>query len=91
MNNQGKVEVSLGDRSYSIYIGNNIVKNSNTQLKALFYKSKDTGRWWFSSSMDFDNEANYKEKIIACSYEDYLQTLAGDIPKRIYRILKAIT
>ena len=40
MNNQGKVEVSLGDRSYSIHIGNNIVKNSNSQLKALFDKSK---------------------------------------------------
>ena len=68
-----------------------IIPIKDSELQFIFYKSKDTGRWWFSSSMDFDDETNYKEKIIACSYDDYLQTLAGDIPTRIYRILKAIT
>jgi len=68
-----------------------IIPIKDSELQFIFYKSKDTGRWWFSSSMEFDDEANYKEKIIACSYEDYLQTLEGDIPKRIYRILKTIT
>ena len=68
-----------------------IIPIKDSELQFIFYKSKDTGRWWFSSSMEFHDEANYKEKIIACSYEDYLQTLEGDIPKRIYRILKTIT
>ena len=40
MNNQGRVEVSLGDRSYSIHIGRNIIENTYPQLKALFNKSK---------------------------------------------------
>ena len=62
------------------------VKNSNLQF--VFYKSKNTGRWWVSSSMDFDQETNYKDTVIPCSYEDYLNTISGDIPRRIYRILK---
>jgi arginase family enzyme len=62
------------------------VKNSNLQF--VFYKSKNTGRWWVSSCMEFDKETNYKESVLPCSYEDYLNTISGDIPKRIYRILK---
>ena len=62
------------------------VNESNLQF--VFYKSKTTGRWWVSSCMEFDDETNYKEKIIPCSYEDYLNAISGDIPKRIYRILK---
>ncbi|MAZ57945.1 MAG: arginase [Flavobacteriales bacterium] len=62
------------------------VKNSNLQF--VFYKSKNTGRWWVSSCMEFDKETNYKETVIPCSYEDYLNTISGDIPKRIYKILK---
>ena len=65
------------------------VKESNLQF--VFYKSKNTGRWWVSSCMEFDNETNYKERIIPCSYEDYLSTSLGDIPKRVYRILKGTT
>jgi len=61
------------------------VKDSNLQF--VFYKSKQTGRWWVSSSMDFDEDTNYREKIIPCSYEDYLSTIAGDIPKRVLRML----
>ena len=63
------------------------VKDSDLQF--IFYKSKQTGRWWVSSSMEFDQETNYREKIAPCSYEDYLSTISGDIPKRIFKILKA--
>tara|TARA_B100001250_G_C19778360_1_gene780667 strand:- start:101 stop:1273 length:1173 start_codon:yes stop_codon:yes gene_type:complete len=68
-----------------------IIPIKESDLQFIFYKSKDTGRWWFSSSMEFNAETNYRERLIACSYEDYLNTLSGDIPKRIYRILKTIT
>ena len=63
------------------------VKESNLQF--IFYKSKNTGRWWVSSCIEFDEESNYQEKIIPCSYQDYLNASAGDMPKRIYRILKS--
>ena len=68
-----------------------IIPIKDSDLQFIFYKSKDTGRWWFSSSMEFNEETNYRERLIACSYEDYLNTISGDIPKRIYRILKSIT
>jgi len=68
-----------------------IIPIKDSDLQFIFYKSKDTGRWWFSSSMEFNEETNYRERLIACSYEDYLNTISGDIPKRIYRILKTIT
>ena len=62
------------------------VKDSDLQF--VIYKSKNTGRWWVSSSMSFDEDTNYKEKISPCSYEDYLNTISGDIPPRVYSILK---
>jgi len=68
-----------------------IIPIKDSDLQFIFYKSKDTGRWWFSSSMEFNEETNYRERLIACSYEDYLNTISGDIPQRIYRILKTIT
>ena len=65
------------------------IKDSDLQF--IFYKSKLTGRWWVSSSMDFDNDTSYQEKIIPCSYDDYLNTLSGEIPSRILRILKSLS
>ena len=62
------------------------IKDSNLQF--IFYKSKNTGRWWVSSSMEFDKDTNYNERIFPCSYEDYLSANSGDIPNRIYRIIK---
>jgi len=61
----------------------------DSDLQFVFYKSKHTSRWWVSSCLEFNSDTNYKEKIIPCSYEDYLNTISGDIPKRIYRILKS--
>ena len=63
------------------------IKDSN--LEFVFYKSKKTNRWWFSSSLEYEEEASYKQKILPCSYEDYLATVSGDIPKRILRVLKS--
>ena len=65
-----------------------LIPVNESNLQFVFYKSKATGRWWVSSCMEFDDDTNYKEKIIPCSYEDYLNAISGDIPKRIYRILK---
>ena len=65
------------------------VKDSDLQF--IFYKSKNTGRWWVSSCMEFDDKSNYKEKIVPCSYQDYVHASTGDIPKRIYRILRSMT
>jgi len=67
-----------------------IIPIKDSDLHFIFYKSKETGRWWFSSSMEFNDDTNYRERLIACSYEDYLSTISGDIPKRIYRIIQTL-
>ncbi len=64
------------------------VKDSDVQF--LFFKSKNTGRWWVSSSIELDKEVSYNNKIIPCSYQDYLSASDGNIPKRVYRILKSL-
>ncbi len=40
MSDQETVSVSLGDRSYNIHVGREIIRNNSTQLKKLFYKRK---------------------------------------------------
>ena len=65
-----------------------IIPLPETNFQYVFYKSKITGRWWVSSSIEYTEDSSIKEKIIPCSYEDYLNVNAGEIPKRVYRLLK---
>ena len=67
-----------------------IVPIKDSDLQFAFYKSKKTGRWWLSSSIELDENANYNEKIIPCSYQDYVSASSGNLPKRVYRILKSL-
>ena len=84
----------LKDYPNSKNINNNyqkyIVPIKDSDLQFAFFKSKNTGRWWVSSSIELDQNANYNQKITPCSYQDYLSTSTGSIPKRIYRILKSL-
>ena len=66
-----------------------LIPIKDSKLEFVFYKSKKTDRWWFSTCVDLDEETNYKKKILPCSYEDYLNTVSGELPKRILRILKS--
>ena len=86
-----RVNDSPNAKNINIKYKKYIIPIKESDLQFIFYKSKDSGRWWFSSSMEFNDETNYRERLIPCSYEDYLNTIAGDIPKRVYRILKTIT
>jgi len=60
----------------------------DTELQYVFYKSKITGRWWVSSSMDFENNSSIRELIVPCSYKDYLDATVGEVSKRVHRLLK---
>ena len=40
MSDQNTVHVSLGDRSYNIYVGQEIIRENSSKLNALFYKRK---------------------------------------------------
>ena len=65
-----------------------LIPIQETELQYVFYKSKITGRWWVSSSMDFENDSNIREYIIPCSYKDYLDANSGEVSRRVRRLLK---
>ncbi|MBK9107708.1 MAG: hypothetical protein IPM92_04830 [Saprospiraceae bacterium] len=45
-----------------------------------FYKSEQSGKWWFEEPL-VDNE--FSNQLIPCSYEEYMLTAKDQIPKRI--------
>ena len=55
----------------------------------VFYKSKLSGRWWMSSETDSENNS-FRETIVPCSYQDYLDAVDGKIPSRMTRLLRLI-
>ena len=60
-----------------------IVPIKDSDLQFAFYKSKKTGRWWLSSSIELDANANYNENNTM-----FLSRLFSNLPKRVYRIFK---
>ena len=55
----------------------------------VFYKSKLSGRWWMSSVTD-SKKNDFKETIVPCSYQDYLDAVGGKVPSRMTRLLRLI-
>ena len=53
----------------------------------IFYKSDLSDRWWVHSPK-LDDKQKGIQFVIACSYEDYQQTLNQEIPERWWRMLK---
>jgi arginase family enzyme len=49
-----------------------------------FYKNRLTGRWWISLPLNEEGEIKYgfREYIVPCSEQDYLEALQGEIPER---------
>lgn len=45
-----------------------------------FYKSEQSGKWWFEEPL-VDNE--FSNQLIPCTYEEYMLTAKDQIPKRI--------
>ncbi len=63
------------------------VPDSNNEF--VFYKSLSSSRWWVSCNLEYETSEGKDFKLIPCSYEDYLDTISGDIPKRIFKILSS--
>jgi len=51
----------------------------------LFYRSKNSGRWWFSLSKEFN-----PLELLPCSHLDYQMMCEGDISKRIWDALTSV-
>ncbi len=60
------------------------LKNLDYIIK--FYKSENTGKWWFEEPL-LDNEIS--NQLIPCTYEEYLATAKDQIPSRILEMINA--
>lgn len=60
-----------------------IVHQQEIDQGIVFYHNIQNNRWWFNAG----NEEN--ENIVSCSFEDYMDTQKGKLPKRIMRFLSA--
>jgi len=56
---------------------------SGDNIPIAFFKSRRSERWWFYVEPDAKSADLDPEGLISCSYEDYLNTCAGDVPERI--------
>jgi len=56
-----------------------IVKIEDNEEDLVFYKSKHTDRWWMEIP---STKKNIPNKLIACSYDEYLDATKHDIPFR---------
>lgn len=60
-----------------------IVKIDGTDINMVFYKSPQSGRYWFEKP----NGKGKSTELISCAKEDYVATSNGDIPIRIQKCL----
>ena len=80
-------------RSYeSVTVNNNNFKKYIVpleELELIFYKSNITERWWIElNSNSIENFSKVGKIVIPCSYEDYQNSLKGDIPERWWKLLR---
>ena len=54
-----------------------------------FYKSDKSGRWWMEINILTNNKYK-RHALIPCSYEDYVQATAQNIPERWYKALRKL-
>ena len=55
----------------------------------VFYKSHKTGRWWIEVQILSDNKFK-RHALIPCTYQDYQQAIAHNIPERWYKAMKKL-
>lgn len=61
-----------------------LVEIKNLDYIVKFYKSENTGKWWFEEPL-VDNE--FSNQLIPCTYEEYLATAKDQIPSRILELI----
>jgi arginase family enzyme len=57
-----------------------IVTMDKLDHELIFYKSEKTNRWWLE--VPSLNKSKYKQILISCTYDDYLDAGSGDIPQK---------
>lgn len=67
-----------------------IVKLNEAEHDIVFWKSKITNRWWVELPFA-DNKEATKNKLIACTYQDYEQACNDELPDRWMRAYNKLT
>jgi hypothetical protein len=63
-----------------------LVELKNLDYVIKFYKSEQSGKWWFEEPL-IDNE--FSNQLIPCSYDEYLATANDQIPERILEMINS--
>ena len=82
-----RVGDSPNQKTLKVNFNKYLVPIDQGNYQFVFYKSKVSGRWWMSSSTEFEEE-NLNETIVPCTYKDYLDAVDGKIPSRMTRLLR---
>ena len=77
--NQRKNEYPLNPVEMTRY---EVTLNVGT-IPVAFFKSERSERWWFYVEPTSKTSKLDPERLVSCSYEDYLKTCSGEIPDRL--------
>ncbi len=56
----------------------------------VFYKSNKSGRWWMEIDYNLDNKFK-RHALIPCTYQDYTNAIAQELPDRWYNVLRKMS
>lgn len=73
-----KLELAFNTDNYYRYL----VSLPDEQQELIFYKSKQTEKWWMEVPFPISKSKYTRSSIVPCSYSDYLTAGQGEIPDR---------
>jgi len=87
---QRKSDFPYRDKEKSDYI-KYVVPVENHDDELIFYKSKKSDRWWMEVQCPQNVKARYERHyMVPCSYEDYKDACANDIPERWWMVYQKL-
>jgi formiminoglutamase len=73
-----KLELEFNTDNYYRYL----VSLPDDQQELIFYKSKQSEKWWMEVPFPISKSKYTRSSIVPCSYTDYLIAGQGEIPDR---------
>jgi len=87
---QRKNDFPYREKEKSEYI-KYLVPIPNHSDEMIFYKSKKSDRWWMEVQCAANVKARYERHyMVPCSYKDYQDAIASDIPERWWMVYKKL-
>lgn len=81
----------LPNKDSKKFIKYHVNSTAFTQGGIVFYKSKQTDRWWMEVECPDELKARYSpQMLVSCSYNDYLTASNNSIPERWIQVYKKL-